>query len=55
MVRVNKTKNLRGQWSDEDAGDAVAAVEGTLQYNSRLLKISKLTRAATAIKGYNIQ
>ena len=26
-----------------------------IQYNSRLLKISKLTRAATAITGYNIQ
>jgi len=28
MVRVYKTKNLRVQWSDEDAGNAVAAVEG---------------------------
>src|SRR6218665_1609761 len=26
----------------------------TIQYNSRLLKISKLTKAATAITGYNI-
>src|SRR6218665_3152523 len=26
----------------------------TIQYNSRLLKISKLTKATTAITGYNI-
>ena len=28
MVRLYKTKNLRAQWSEEDAGIAVAAVEG---------------------------
>jgi len=32
----------------------VNGYNNTLQYNSRLLKISKLTKAATAITGYNI-
>jgi len=28
MVRLYKTKNLLAQWSEEDAGFAVATVEG---------------------------
>ena len=31
-----------------------AETYNTIQYNSRLLKISKLTKAVTAITGYNI-
>src|SRR6218665_1492428 len=40
--------DARGRYQQQN----VAAV--TIQYNSRLLKISKLTKAETAITGYNI-
>ena len=33
---------------------SIILMYNTIQYNSRLLKISKLTKAATAITGYNI-
>jgi len=34
--------------------ERIKVIGNTIQYNSRLLKISKLTKAATAITGYNI-
>ena len=60
MVRLYKTKNLRAQWSEEDAGIAVAAVEGGMSlkkaakdYNvprTSLRRKLKLKRCVSSMK-----
>jgi hypothetical protein len=60
MVRLYKTKNLRAQWSEEDAGIAVAAVEGGMSLKkaakdfhvprTTLRRKLKLKRCGSSIK-----
>src|SRR5688572_21932048 len=60
MVRLYKTKNLRAQWSEEDAGIAIAAVEGGMSlkkaakdYNvprTTLRRKLKLKRCVSSMK-----
>src|SRR5688572_9453679 len=50
MVRLYKTKNLRAQWSEEDAGIAVAAVEGENNVVKEKLPMSRCTTLRRKLK-----
>ena len=53
LYNNNKRNNNNGNDNYNNNGNKIITViiDDTIQYNSRLLKISKLTKAATAITG----